>query len=202
MNTIISILLEQVPTKIGPNERDCVKKSARIALTIVRDDLETMVHADAASRGNNGQPLEGCLSLGTLCHILHKKKAYYKSNKTYWNNGLPEVLIQMISTFKKLRGFYLLGLFMEKRGQQQQQPPPFPFLDNIQIILEALKDSITLPSEGSNEESNEESNHTQDTLRICNATKSHLLSLDEESLKHINRDTIKGTMHQLERLYD
>jgi ubiquitin carboxyl-terminal hydrolase 9/24 len=182
-----------------------------------------MVHADAASRGNNGQPLEGCLSLGTLYHILHKKKAYYKSNKTHWNSqqGLPEVRNQMISAFKRLRGFHFLSLFLERRAvlpkeqqilqtipqqqqQQQQQPSPpsFPFLDNIQIILEALKDSIPLPSERSNEQTKEESKHTEDLLRICNAIKSHLQSLDEETLKRINPDAIKGTMYQLQRLYD
>eukprot|EP00956_Cyclotella_meneghiniana_P030231 scaffold75485_cov79-Cyclotella_meneghiniana.AAC.2 len=52
MATIISILLEQQVGKIGRRERECVEKSVRVALTIARDDLETLVQRDGSNNGS------------------------------------------------------------------------------------------------------------------------------------------------------
>ena len=215
MQTIISILLEQNPNKIGPKERDCVEKSVRIALTIVRDDLEMLVTNDTNSSGN----LEPCATMGTLHHILQKKKLFYRSNKNWSNQqqGAPEIRLQMILTFKRLRGFYFLGLFMEKRsmlsmdfqliqstntqqGQQQLPPMPiFPPLDTLHLIIEGLKDSIPLPNDGEQQSDTEE---PTDILRITHASQSHLLNLDEEKLKRLNPEMVKGTMYHLQRIYE
>ena len=221
MTTIISILLEQQPGKIGPNERDCVEKSVRIGLTIVRDDLEAMVAADGSATANDGH-LQGCNSLSTLHHILARKKTYYKSNKTNWSSqpqGMPEVRTQMISTFKRLRGFHYLGLFLQKRSvlpkelqtiqHQQNQPgsqtqaiPIFPQLDTIHVILEALKDAILAPGERANDDQPNDDPFQEDVLRVINAVKSHLLSLDEETLKRLNPEAIRATTYHLQRLYE
>ena len=40
MGPIISILVEQQPTKIGPHERSCVQESLALAVIIVARDLE------------------------------------------------------------------------------------------------------------------------------------------------------------------
>ncbi len=42
MLQIISILLEQSPLRIGQMEKECVEKSLRIAMQIVKDDLDTV----------------------------------------------------------------------------------------------------------------------------------------------------------------
>lgn len=46
MIQIISILLEQQPMRIGPMEKECVDKSLRIALQVVKDDLDYMNSLD------------------------------------------------------------------------------------------------------------------------------------------------------------
>ena len=172
MATIISILLVQNMWQIGQREMECVEKSLRVALTIIRDDLETLVQRDGSNDG--GQVHEGCMSLLTLRYILSKKMTYYRSQWSAEAMRLPEVSNQMdirdqmISTFTRLRGFYFLGLYMTNRAilpkeqqlqqhQQQQQvvnqlgqaavqqiAPIFPQLRDIAIILEAVKDSFVL----------------------------------------------------------
>ena len=233
MATIISILLEQQVGKIGQNERECVEKSVRVALTIVRDDLETLVQKDAAESSNGGRthPLEGCMSLLTLHHILSKKKAFYGNKRSQWSaqpQGLPEVRNQMISTVKRLRGFHFLGLYMTKRAilpkeqqlQQQQQQvvvqnqqgqavqqiaPIFSQLVDIKIILDAVKDSIHLPGgERVPNEPNDEPAAAcmEETLRTTNAVRTHLLNLDEETLKRLRPEGIKDVIFSLMNIYD
>eukprot|EP00804_Cyclotella_cryptica_P003556 CCRYP_002177-RC/>CCRYP_002177-RC protein AED:0.09 eAED:0.09 QI:151/1/1/1/0.8/0.83/6/655/3175 len=250
MNTIISILLEQQPAKIGPQERECVEKSVRCALTIVRDDLERLAQASHAPDG-----IDVCSTLPVLHHILHKKKIYYRGAKAQWSSNpaaSPDVRNQMISTFKRLRGFTFLGIYLKERAlltqphstqqnshhahqqQQQQQPPPnlvttpvFPPLDTLQIILEALKECVPLPYEqqrvnydnnsANNNNNNNNSNNNNknlnmkesadeeakhDILLITTSIMSHLLHLDEETLKRLSPDAIRGITYHLQRIYE
>ena len=171
------------------------------------------------------------MSLLTLHHILSKKKAFYGNKRSQWSaqpQGLPEVRNQMISTFKRLRGFHFLGLYMTKRAilpkeqqlQQQQQQvvvqnqqgqavqqiaPIFPQLVDIKIILDAVKDSIHLPGgERVPNEPNDEPAAAcmEETLRTTNAIRTHLLNLDEETLKRLRPEGIKDVIFSLMNIYD
>lgn len=223
MVTIISILLEQNPNKIGNMERDCVEKSVRVALTIVKDDLEAINKADASTSGDSTAQLQPCGAIFTLNHILQRRKVFYKGVRNWGNQpqGLPEVRNQMISMFRRLHGFHYLALFMERRaelpkelqqvhiqqpvppkqqGPQPQLVPVFPTLDIIQAILEAVKDAIPLPSDREKDDAYQ--SFHEDVLRIANAVMKRLLTLDEDTLKKLQPDAIKGTMYHLQRLYD
>ena len=59
MIQIISILLEQQPVKIGQMEKDCVEKSVRCALQIVKEDLDYMNDVDSAMRALLAATAEG-----------------------------------------------------------------------------------------------------------------------------------------------
>lgn len=258
MNTIISILLEQQPAKIGQQERDCVEKSVRCALTIVRDDLEALANTDVGnSEASANSQLAVCTTLPVLHHILHKKKVYYRGSKAQWSSNpaaFPEVRNQMISTFKRLRGFTFLGIYLKERAltlgsgpvqphyhhqqnsqhshhQHHQQPPSnlvttttFPPLDTLQIILEALKECVPLPYDprfydNTNNNNNSSSNISssnkninirdsadeeakRDALLITTSIMSHLLHLDEETLKRLSPDAIRGVTYHLQRIYE
>jgi hypothetical protein len=225
MMTIISILLEQNPNKIGTMEKDCVEKSVKIALAIIKGDLEAIVNADADVAVGHETDLQPCPSIVTLNQIFFKKKVYYKASRNWSNQStaLPEVRNQMVSVFKRLRGLYFLGMFMERRavlpkelqqpqvmqpvqqsnqqGPQQAQPVPlFPPLDIVQNILDAVLDSIPNPNEREPDDSAQSAR--EDVLRIANAVKKHLLSLDEDTLKKLQPDAVKNTMYRLQRIYE
>ena len=68
MTQIVGILVDQIPSKIGNHERDCVQESLNIAVQIVAQDLEIQME----HRGV-------CLVLRTLEHVFNKKKNYYKA---------------------------------------------------------------------------------------------------------------------------
>eukprot|EP00956_Cyclotella_meneghiniana_P030232 scaffold75485_cov79-Cyclotella_meneghiniana.AAC.3 len=131
---------------------------------------------------------------------------------------------QMISTFKRLRGFYFLGLYMTNRAilpkeqqlqqhQQQQQvvnqlgqaavqqiAPIFPQLRDIAIILEAVKDSFDLLPNVPNDDPAVA--YMEETLRITNAVQTYLLNLDEETLKLLCPKEINVVNYFLLKIYD
>ncbi|KAG7367521.1 ubiquitin carboxyl-terminal hydrolase [Nitzschia inconspicua] len=110
MNQIISILVEQQPTKIGPHERKCVQESLAEAITIISKDIEIQ-----CERG----PAAVCVTLEVLATVFNKKKVYYKGHKGNWNvnhyNGLPEVRMTMIELFRQDLGFHRLYKYMVQR---------------------------------------------------------------------------------------
>lgn len=110
MNQIISILVEQQPTKIGPHERKCVQESLAEAVSIVSKDLEIQ-----CERG----PAAVCQTLDVLTTAFNKKKIYYKGHKGNWNanhySGLPEVRMKMIEQFRHELGFHRLYKYMMQR---------------------------------------------------------------------------------------
>jgi hypothetical protein len=110
MYQIISILVEQQPTKIGPLERKCVQESLAEAVSIVSKDLEIQ-----CERG----PSAACTTLEVLATIFNKKKVYYKGHKGNWSvnhyNGLPEVRLKMIEQFRQEHGFHRLYKYMSQR---------------------------------------------------------------------------------------
>jgi hypothetical protein len=110
MNQIISILVEQQPTKIGPHERKCVQDSLAEAVSIISQDLEIQ-----CERG----PAAVCVTLEVLSTIFNKKKIYYKGHKGNWSvnhyNGLPDVRIKMIEHFRQELGFHRLFKYMSQR---------------------------------------------------------------------------------------
>ena len=120
--------------QIGTMEKECVEKSIRCALQIVKDDLDIVNSIDRdnilrSSRDeqeqggdniNNFVKLQHCSTLNALGHIFNRTKVYYKKSNSsrQWgsNQGLPELRYNMIYVFRRIRGFTALVKFMELRA--------------------------------------------------------------------------------------
>ena len=117
--------------KIGTMEKECVEKSIRCALQIVKDDLDIVNSIDKDNilrssreqheQGGGGEvKLQHCSTLNALGHIFNRTKVYYKKSNSsrQWgsNQGLPELRYSMIYVFRRIRGFTALVKFMELRA--------------------------------------------------------------------------------------
>ena len=167
---IISILLEQQPMKIGQSEKDCVEKSVRCALQIVKDDLEYMNDVDTAMRAlttedgggdkaftttarrqrlrvlaseRNGGVLRPrpCPTLDAIGHVFSKKKVYYKTQRQ-WSNG-PAGLPEFRN--------HMISVFRRTRGfvalakyleARVGDPIAFPNLELCREILGGVYDGL------------------------------------------------------------
>ena len=140
----------------------------------------------------DGSVFDPCLSIEILYHIFQTKKIYYKFKCTLENsnNESPgEIRELMILIFIiRLRGFHLLGIFMEQRASQPQHI--FPDLHFLPTFLNAIKDSLDLSSD-----------HHEDVIRIISALKKHLLILNEGALEKFPAETIKNIVYYLHRIY-
>ena len=142
MGPIISILVEQQPSKIGTFERSCVQDSLFLAVQIVALDLQIQLERAAGagqnegSGNNGGEQNEGnddnndnssdnnsnnkSVLLSTLQLAFDKKKQFYKGSKGQWNvnhmHGLPEVRIKTIAKFKSSQGFVLLNKYIRLKA--------------------------------------------------------------------------------------
>lgn len=102
MISIISILAEQQPSKIGVHERNCVQESFMLAVRIVALDLDIQVQRRGVSK-----------LLPTLSHVFNKKKAFYKGSKGASCNpshhhhlvGMPEVRLRALEKFRSEGAF-------------------------------------------------------------------------------------------------
>jgi hypothetical protein len=259
MIQIVSILLEQQPMKIGTSEKDCVEKSIRCALQIVKEDLKYVNDVDAAMRAlatgedageddattaarrqrlralaseRNGGILvpRPCPTLDVIGHVLSKKKVYYKAQRQ-WSNapmGLPEFRNQMISVFRRTRGFIVLAKYLEARVGD---PIAFPNLELCRDILGGVYDGLGGLNGGDNNKSSagvnsNKSNNAGGTRgataepspadaqalskrrailstsrAIASAIMRHMLLLDEITLKRMDTKAIEGLRSQLHRLY-
>ena len=108
MGQIVSILLEQQPGKVGPQERRCVSESLSAAISIISNDLDIQIKRGrryAPAAGGNVNEAE-CKTLDVLACIFDKKKTYYRGPKTtHWNtahlSGLPELRLDLVHAFQK-----------------------------------------------------------------------------------------------------
>jgi hypothetical protein len=220
MAPIISILVEQQPTKIGPHERTCVQESLALAVTIVVRDLEIqLVRHGAATCG-----------LDVLSLIFNKKKAYYKGNKGNWNvnhlSGLPEVRLKMIDRFRHEQGFHRLHRYMMERIHS----PLFPNLDIVHQILSAVGDALpnrTVTAANANAANpNANTTATQPAavvdpnngpaadaatemedvaINVSKATMQFIHSCSDDALKKIcsaNTEQLNTVQHDLQRIFD
>jgi hypothetical protein len=190
MGPIISILVEQQPTKIGPHERNCVQESLALAVIIVSRDLETQLH-------RNGE----CSVLDVLSLVFNKKKAYYKGNKGNWNvnhlSGLPEVRLKMIDRFRQEMGFARLYRYMLERINT----PLFPSLDSLHQVLSALGDS--LPNRTSAADQSLSLKEMEDAaIDVAKATMQFVNSCTDDSLKKLPSDHLNTVLHDLQRIFD
>lgn len=189
MQPIISILVEQQPTKIGPLERNCVQDSLALAAIIVSRDLEIQ-------QRRHGK----CNLLDVLSLVFNKKKLYYKGNKGNWNNhvsGLPEVRIKMIDRFRQEQGFARLHKYMVERINT----PLFPTLDSLHQVLTALADM--LPVRPVSPEQVAAAKDMEDAaIDVARATMQYVDSCSEDALKKLPPDHLSTVQHDLQRIFD
>lgn len=189
MQPIISILVEQQPTKIGPHERNCVQESLALAVVIISRDLEIQL-------GRNGE----CHLMEVLSLVFNKKKAYYKGNKGNWNNhmsGLPEVRLKMIDRFRQEHGFARLYTYLVERIST----PLFPSLDALHQILTALADII--PAKVGNPDQALAAKAAEDAaIDIAGATMQFVNSCSDEALKKFPPEHLNTVQHDLQRIFD
>jgi hypothetical protein len=190
MGPIISILVEQQPTKIGPHERSCVQESLALAVIIVSRDLEIQLQ-------RNGE----CTELDVLSLVFNKKKAYYKGNKGNWNvnhlSGLPEVRLKMIDRFRLEQGFSRLHRYMLERINT----PLLPSLDCLHQMLSALADA--LPNRAAGAEQAGAAKEMEDAaIDVAKATMQFINSCSDEALKKLPSDHLNTVQHDLQRIFD
>jgi ubiquitin carboxyl-terminal hydrolase 9/24 len=190
MAPIISILVEQLPTKIGPHERNCVQDSLTLAVIIVAKDLSIQL-------ARSGQ----CLILDVLSLVFNKKKAYYKGNKGSWNvnhlSGLPEVRLQMIERFRIEKGFSLLQNYLV----QSVNTPQFPSLELLHQILAAIADAVpNRPPVADHAAQIKEVE--DDAIAVSKAVMFFINSTNDEMLKKLSSDQLQGVRYQLRRIFD
>ena len=190
MHQIISILVEQQPTKIGPHERTCVQESLALAVSIISRDLEIQLHRNGESS-----------VLEVLSLIFNKKKAYYKGNKGNWNvnhlSGLPETRLKMIDKFRQEMGFARLYRYMVERVNTTL----FPSLETLHNILSALGD--VLPNRNSTTDQSVSVKETEDAaIEVSKATMQYVTNCNDDSLKKFATDHLNQIVHDLQRIFD
>ncbi len=217
MAPIISILVDQQPTKIGMYERNCVHESLALAMQVVSKDLDIQVERQKAQQqdqqGHHGEQNFECKTLEVLAIAFNKKRAYYKGNKGNWNvnhlSGLPEVRLKTIEKFRQERGFERLYKYMAQRIRTE--PKLFPILDHMHQILAALADALPTPKAASQvNASNDNHLHLQQQYRamedaaieISKATMEYINSCSEDALKKIPSEQLNTVRNDLQRIFD
>ena len=190
MSPIISILVEQQPTKIGGHERGCVQDSLTIAVMIVSRDLDIQIARDGE-----------CKSLDVLSLVFNKKKAYYKGNKGNWNmnhlSGLPEIRLKMIDRFRQEHGFTRLHRYMVARINT----PLFPNLEALHQILTAIGDALPNRT-GGNDQVQGAKEMEDGAIDVAKATMQFIDSCTDEALKKLPTEQLNTVQHDLQRIFD
>ena len=203
MKSIISILLEQIPIKIGIIERNCVEASLKLSLQIIEEDIRSKVHVvvspsshpistssdptivsvtEPAEATNPQQPLEQCLVLDVLPMIFDKKNQYYKesdeSSSDNFNKGLPEVRNNLILKFCSHKMFGIFATYLHERANR----PQFPNVDIIHQILIAAYDALS--SKSIMKECSGSDN--QELLELRTTTQNNCISVCKAVIKHLS----------------
>ncbi len=213
MRPIISILLEQVPHKIGQMERNCVEGSLKLALQIIEEDIKLKVVTDSPSpsstttQSTNAQntfiDYPPCHVMDVLAMIFNKKKQYYKGSKvSSWNNsmsGLPDVRNNLVTKFRSHGMFSYLGTYLHTRAGMTQ----FPSLDDVHQYLLATIDA--LPHKRNKECIDKPSLRTaieNDLISVCKAVMKHLIHASDEYLKKQNNQNLTTMRYDLQSFFD
>jgi ubiquitin carboxyl-terminal hydrolase 9/24 len=181
MGQMISILLEQIPSKIGQMERKCVEDSLDKCLHIIYRELISRVGPRAD---------EDIVVLDVLANMFNRKQIYYKGQKSNWNNtssGLPEARIHLIDKFTNAHGFAHLGAYLEARVGI---PDRFPSFRIIRDFLIAAKDILQY----SNAEMDKQRDMEDDIIRTATAVMDFLMNLSEDALKKISPDDLNSLL--------
>lgn len=191
MGPIISILVEQQPSKIGPHERTCVQDSLALSVALVALDLEIQLKRKGESK-----------VLEVLSTVFNKKKAYYKGNKGNWNHhnhlvGLPEVRLKMIDRFRQENGFALLNQYLVERINT----PFFPRLDSLHQILQAIGDAVPGRTPGT-DHGQAAMQMEDDAIAVAKAVMEFIKSASDETLKKIPTEQLSTIVHQLQKIFD
>ena len=208
MAQIVGILVDQIPSKIGNYERECVQDSLSLAVQIVAQDLEIQL-----DRGGV------CVILKALEHIFAKKKNYYKSkgsnNPTGWhhqgagmNQGLPEVRVRMIHKFRQCSGFKALAQYMRRTIGT----PHFVDIEPLRHILGATADLVPKPQHnnnsnggGSTPSSNSNSlkkDTEDDAIEVGDAVMAFISHMAEDELKKVPVEQLTFLQQDLQNIFD
>jgi len=219
MKPVISILLDQQSSKIGPMEKQCVEESLRIAVTIVAKDLESKITVS----------LGDCKVLDTLSQIFNRKRTYYKGSKPGWNvtySGSPEVRMLMVNEFESNGGFLALAAYLENRSNVDTTNTVlanqhFPPSDVLQQVLNAIQEAVpaNLPDNDENNnvsssrsmlpsgisgvgKNRNVSNMVDTTTQICRAVMDYIDKMSEEELKKQANDALNRIRYALQVIYE
>jgi hypothetical protein len=195
MKPVISILLEQIPHKIGMMERNCVEGSLKLSLQIIEEDLKVKTASTSAST-------EQSAVLEVLEMIFNKKKQYYKGTKlSGWNNnmnGLPEVRNSLVLRFRSHRSFGMLATYLDARAGR----PEFPTLDIVRQILIATADVVPKKSKEYADKPSLRQNIENDLINVCKAIMKHLSTATEEYLKKQSNNNLNNLRYDLQNVFD
>ncbi len=188
MRPVITILLEQIPQKIGAMEKKCVQDSLLQGLLICLEDLK--LRKDPAA-GDSAV-------LEVLSLIFNKKMQFYKGSKHNWNtnmNGMPEVRIRLIEKFRASRGFFHLGAYLDARIAKDGFPP----CGVIKLFLDAARDAVPLDNfDGRNEV---KTVFEDDIISTAQAVMNSLEQKSEDELKRISHDDLNTLRWAMQNIY-
>lgn len=193
MRSVITILLEQIPQKIGQMEKQCVQDSLLQGLLICFKDLKCK--RDPATGGD-------CMVLEVLSLIFNKKMQFYKGSKHNWNNnmnGLPEVRMRLIEKFRSMRGFHHLGAYLDARNANVDVAGVFPAYKTIKLFLEAACDAV--PIEKVEDRAEMKEAYEDDILSVARAVMKNMELQSEEALKKISHDDLNTVRWALQNIY-
>ena len=189
MKHILGIFLDQVPSKLGHMERNCVQDSFQIALLIMLEDLTDKVDPKAGE----------CVILEALSCIFNRKRNYYKTTKANWAGdllGLPETRNELIAKFKSLQGFKVLGDYLSARLGSTE----YPSFDIIHILLQAAADSI---SQHTNSIDTETQRSLDDGLiGFGRSVMDYIYDCSEDTLKKQSHDNLSLILFEIQRIYE
>ena len=189
MRHIIGILLDQVPSKLGQMERNCVEGSLKTAQLIVFEDLKS-----------KRDPKTGeCVILDVLSSMFNRKRNYYKTTKPNWAVdylGLPEVRNHLIAKFKSIQGFKVLGDYFSARLGSSE----YPSFDIIHTLLNAAAESMNLQTNGI--DAGTQRSLDDGLISFGCSIMNFIYDCSEESLKKQSLDNLSLILEEIQRLYE
>ena len=196
MRPVISILLEQQPSKIGQMEKQCVEESLRWGVSIVAEDLK----AKGSGSGSGGE----CTVIDVLGMIFNRKKIFYKGSKPSWNVslvGLPEVRQHTIQKFRGMRGFSALATYLSQRERVTKKQ--FPSHEVLHQLISAAVDAIDNTNTTTESSHNDKAKSMEDdALHIADAVMEYMRGASEESLKRQAHESLNTLRYDVQRIFE
>ncbi|KAH9155126.1 hypothetical protein AeRB84_002882 [Aphanomyces euteiches] len=134
---IISIMLDQMTSKMAPTEKSCVIRTLTKGTAICIAQIQR----------------QRTIYLSHMALILNKKKHFYKEFRSshvmgqYWNKspGCPEVRMQCLATFHEQHGFTMLSQFLEQSLDAEKSVYFLRLvpMDDLRLLLQGMYDIRT-----------------------------------------------------------